>query len=105
MKIRRTSTFDSDLMAKLREPKFAAAYIMSAILDNDIGFLPVALGDIAKAHGITKLAEETGINRRTLYKIFDKDGNPSFEIVSHIADSLGLELQIIPKKSKKKKAS
>ncbi len=51
--------FESDLMAKLRDPEFASAYIMSAIVDNYINFLPVALGDVAKAHGVSKLAEKT----------------------------------------------
>ncbi len=103
--MKKQASFGSDLMAKLRDPEFASAYITSAIIDNDLSFLPVALGDVAKAHGISKLADETGINRRTLYKVFDKDGNPSFEIVTQIAESLGLELQVKPKKYKRKKAS
>lgn len=103
--MKKQTSFEADLMAKLRDPDFASAYIMSAIVENDLGFLPIALGDVAKAHGISKLADETGINRRTLYKIFDKEGNPSFESVMQIAESLGLELQVKPKKAKKKKAS
>lgn len=103
--MKKQTSFEADLMAKLRDPEFASAYIMSAIVENDLGFLPIALGDVAKAHGISKLADETGINRRTLYKIFDKEGNPSFESVMQIAESLGLELQVKPKKAKKKKAS
>lgn len=95
--------FEDDLNNKLKDAKFASAYIMSAILDNDLGFLPLALGDVAKAHGLSKLAESTGINRRTLYKVFDKDGNPSFGLVSQIMKGLGLELEVRPKKSKHKK--
>ena len=97
--------FEADLMEKLRDPEFAAAYIMSAVVDNDIDFLPVALGDVAKAHGISKLAEESGINRRTLYKVFDKNGHPSFDMVTKIMESLGMELQVRPKKTKKSRAS
>ena len=80
----------------------------SAIIDNDLDFLPTALGDVAKAHGITKLAEGTGINRRTLYKVFDKNSNPSFELVTNIMSYLGLSIQVKPKvekqKNKRKKA-
>lgn len=97
--------FEDDLMLKLRDPEFASAYITSAIIENDLDFLPIALGDVAKAHGLTKLAENTGINRRTLYKVFDKEGNPSFELVSQIMNGLGLELEIKPKKQKRKKVS
>lgn len=105
MKNKTMTSFELDLMEKLRDPKFASAYVMSAIIDNDMRFLPVALGDIAKAHGVSKLAEETGINRRTLYKVFDKNGNPSFDLVTQIMQSLGMELQIRPKKTKKPKVS
>jgi probable addiction module antidote protein len=103
MKSRKANSFELDLTAKLRDPEFASAYIMSAIVDNDMNFLPVALGDVAKAHGVSKLAEDTGINRRTLYKVFDKKGHPSFDLVTQIMRSLGMELQVRPKKSKKSK--
>ena len=100
--------FNDDLMQKLRDPEFASHYIMSAIIDNDLDFLPTALGDVAKAHGITKLAQGTGINRRTLYKVFDKNSNPSFELVTNIMSYLGLSIQVKPKvekqKNKRKKA-
>jgi probable addiction module antidote protein len=99
------TSFEADLMEKLRDPEFASNYIMSAILDNDMAFMPIALGDVAKAHGMSKLANVSGINRRTLYKIFDKQGNPSFEVVSRVLENLGLELQVRPKKGKKAKAS
>jgi probable addiction module antidote protein len=105
MKKTRNTNFESDLMEKLRDPEFASNYIMSAIVDNDIDFLPVALGDVAKAHGISKLAEETGINRRTLYKVFDEKGHPSFELVTQIMQSLGMEIQIRPRKTKRLRAS
>lgn len=103
--MKKSSEFELDLITKLRDPDFASAYITSAIIENDLSFLPVALGDVAKAHGISKLAQETGINRRTLYKVFDKDGNPSFELITQIAESLGLELHVRAKKTRRKKAS
>lgn len=100
-----TANFESDLMEKLRDPKFASNYITAAIVDNDIDFLPIALGDVAKAHGISKLSEQTGINRRTLYKVFDEKGHPSFDLVAQIMESLGMEIQVHPKKTKKSKVS
>ena len=105
MKPKVVKSFELDLMEKLRDPEFASAYIMSAVVDNDLAFLPIALGDVAKAHGISKLADETGINRRTLYTVFDKTGNPSFELVMQIMQSLGMEVQVRPRKAKRRKAS
>ena len=101
----KNTNFHEDLNEKLRNPEFASNYIMAAILENDLDFLPIALGDIAKAHGVSKLAEGTGINRRTLYKVFDKKGHPSFELVTQIMNHLGLSLEVKPKKGKRKKAS
>jgi probable addiction module antidote protein len=94
--------FNEDFMEKLRDPEFASNYIMSAIVDNDLDFLPTALGDVAKAHGMSKLAEGTEIHRRTLYKVFDKNSNPSFELVTSIMDQLGLSFEVKPKESKPK---
>lgn len=102
------TSFNDDFMEKLRDPEFASHYLMSAIVDNDLQFLPTALGDIAKAHGMSKLAEGTGINRRTLYKVFDRGSNPSFELVTQIMDHLGLSLEVKPKtkpKTRRRKVS
>ena len=105
MKAAKSLKFENDLMIKLKDPVFASHYIMSAIVDNDINFLPIALGDVAKAHGLSKLAEHTGINRRTLYKVFDQKGNPSFGLVSQIMQGLGLQIEVKPKPAKRKKAA
>lgn len=105
MKAAKGLRFEDDLMIKLKDPVFASNYIMSAIVDNDLSFLPIALGDVAKAHGLSKLAEHTGINRRTLYKVFDEGGNPSFGIVSQIMQGLGFQFEVKPRKVKRKKAA
>jgi probable addiction module antidote protein len=97
--------FDDDLMEKLRNKKFASLYIMSSIADNDLGFLPIALGDVARAFGISKLSKKSGINRRTLYKVFDDSGNPSFELVCKIISALGLNLKILPKSTKSRRTT
>lgn len=64
--------FEDDLMIKLKDPVFASNYIMSAIVDNDFSFLPVALGDVAKAHGLSKWAEHTGITAELFTKFLLK---------------------------------
>ncbi len=100
----KSTYFETDLQIKLKNPDFASAYLASALADNDLSFLPIALGDIAKAYGLTKLSEQTRINRRTLYKVFDKGGNPSFSLVSQIMNALNLQILIKPKKQKRNKA-
>jgi probable addiction module antidote protein len=97
--------FKDDLIEKLRDPEFAANYIMAYIVDKDLDLLPAALGDIARAYGVTKLAKQSGIHRRTLYKIFEANSNPSFELIVQILNQLGLTLEVKAlEKTKRKRA-
>jgi probable addiction module antidote protein len=97
--------FKDDLIEKLRDPEFAANYIMAYIVDKDLELLPTALGDIARVYGVTKLAKESGIHRRTLYKIFETNSNPSFELIVQILNQLGLTLEVKAlEKTKRKRA-
>nr|WP_257162694.1 addiction module antidote protein [Corynebacterium cystitidis] len=52
------------------------------------------LRDIARAHGMTQLAQQTGVNRKSLYKTLSKDGNPSFATITKIMKALGLKLTL-----------
>lgn len=98
--------FKDDLLEKLRDPEFAANYIMAYIVDKDLDFLPVALGDIARAYGVSKLAKKSGIHRRTLYKIFEANSNPSFELIIQVMNQMGLTLEVKAKpKAKRRNAS
>ena len=93
-----------DLKEWLREPEGAAGYLTNTIFEKDWAFLPTALGEIAKAHGISRPARSSGIHRRTLYKVFDQDGHPSFELVIQVLQSLGLEFHVRPRHPRKKKS-
>jgi probable addiction module antidote protein len=58
---------------------------------DDAAFIADALGTIARARGMTKLAEETGLTRVGLYKALSKDANPSFATVLKVMKALGLK--------------
>lgn len=58
-----------------------AAYLNAALEDEDTSVIATALGDIARAKGMTQLAKETGITRDGLYKALSPTGNPSFDTV------------------------
>jgi probable addiction module antidote protein len=72
---------------------------MAAYLDawleeapDDVGGLARALGDIARAKGMTQVAKETGLSRESLYRALSADGNPSFATVLKVTKALGLRL-------------
>ncbi len=55
-----------------------AAYLEAAIEDSDPALAAAAIGDIARAKGMTQLARETGLGRKSLYKALSPEGNPEF---------------------------
>ncbi len=70
------------------------AYLNAALEDGDASVLVAALGDIARAKGMTQLAKETGVTRDGLYKSLSPTGNPSFDTVRKVIKALGFELSI-----------
>lgn len=69
-----------------------AAYLDAALEDGNPGLVAAALGDIARAKGMTQIARETGLGRESLYKALSTEGNPEFATVLKVLRSLGLRL-------------
>jgi probable addiction module antidote protein len=69
-----------------------AAYLEAALEDGDPGLVAAALGDIARAKGMSQIARETGLGRESLYKALSPDGNPEFSTVLKVVRALGLRL-------------
>lgn len=72
------------------------AYLNAALEDGDPSLVAAALGDIARARGMTQLAKETGITRDGLYKALSPTGNPSFATVQKVVKALGYKLDVEP---------
>ena len=67
-------------------------YLEAAFEDGDPGLIAAALGDVARAKGMTKVAAEAGLGRESLYKALSPDGNPEFATVLKVLRALGLRL-------------
>ena len=91
--------FKKNLLKRLKNSDYAVEYIKSAIEENDLDFLHVAIGDVVKAHGVSNISEITGITRQAIYHMISKDGNPSLRNINNILDALGLEIEIKIKES------
>ena len=84
-----------------------AAYLNAALEDGDAAWVTAALGDIARAKGMSKLAIDTGFGRESLYKALSENGNPEFATVLIVVRALGLRLRALPARklaSKKRSA-
>jgi probable addiction module antidote protein len=69
-----------------------AAYLEAALGEDDPAVFAAALGDVARAKGMTQVAHDTGLGRESLYKALSSDGNPGFATVVKVLRALGFRL-------------
>ena len=69
-----------------------AAYLTNIIEANDPALLASALGDIARARGMTEIAKASGLTREALYKALRPDAQPRFDTISRVCAALGVRL-------------
>lgn len=69
-----------------------AAYLSAVMEENAPDLLIAALGDIARARGMAKLAEDTGLNRESLYKALRPGAKPRFETIFRIMRALNINM-------------
>jgi probable addiction module antidote protein len=88
------STVPYDVAEHLRTPEEMAAYLDAWLDDapDDAKGIARALGDIARAKGMSQVAKEAGLSRESLYRALRADGNPSFSTVLKVARALGVKL-------------
>ena len=90
----RTSKFDA--AEYLDSPKAIAAYLDAAMEDGDPAVIAAALGDIARARGMSKVAKHTGVKREALYRALSPEGNPELATLMKVMSALGLRLSSVP---------
>ena len=92
----KTKLYNWNVNDALKTPKDRAAYIEAAMAENDPEFLTVALGDVAKAEGMSKIARKANVTRENLYRAFSPGGNPTMATVMRVLDALGLTIRVSP---------
>jgi probable addiction module antidote protein len=89
----KTKTKRWDAAEHLETEEDMAAYLEAALEDGDPALIAAALGDIARAKGMSQIARETGLGRESLYKALSPDGNPELSTVLKVVRALGLRLR------------
>lgn len=69
------------------------AYLNAAFEDGDASVIAAALGDIARAEGMSKVARKTGLGRESLYKALSSDGNPALATILKVVRAFNLNLR------------
>jgi len=93
-KTAKTKTLPYDVAAQLRTPEEMAAYLNAWLEEapDDAAGIARALGDIARAKGMTQVAKDAGLSRESLYRALSVEGNPSFATILKVARALGVKL-------------
>lgn len=94
---KRVLDYEEGLIEKLKDAEFAAEYLNASLEDSDEGaderFL-IALRQVAKAHGMTAVAERSGMARQAMYRALSESGNPEFSSLRALLDAMGLRLAV-----------
>ena len=93
----KTKTRRWDAADYLKSDKDVIAYLEAALEEGDAALFTAALGDVARAKGMTEIARKTGLGRESLYKTLSPDGNPEFATILKVVRSLGLKLHAAAK--------
>ena len=76
----------------LDSPESIAAYLEAVFEDGDSALIAAAVGDIARAMGMTQLAEKAGVTREALYKALSPTGDPRLSTFLGVMKALGIKL-------------
>ena len=96
----KTVTTPWDPAEHLSSEEDMAAYLEAALEEGDANLIAAALGDIARAKGMTQVAREAGLGRESLYKALSPAGNPAFGTILKVIAALGLQLHASPAPTK-----
>jgi len=96
----KTITKQWDPAQHLNTEEDMAAYLEAALEEGDPALVAAALGDIAKAKGMSQIARDAGLGRESLYKALTPSGNPEFATIMKVVSALGLQLHASPASAK-----
>jgi len=94
----KTKTTRFDVADHLKNPKEMAAYLEACIeeANGDASFIAKALGDIARAKGMAKVAKDSGLSRESLYKALSGERSPGFDTILKVLSALKIKLHAEP---------
>lgn len=83
-----------DVAEHLETEADMVAYLDAALEDGDAALVVAALGDIARAKGMSQIARDAGLGRESLYKALSTTGNPEFGTILKVVRALGLQFHV-----------
>ena len=96
MNASRDESYDDYLTESLTDPREAAAYLDAVMEMEDHTALPLALRQVAKAHGMAEVARCADVGDKTLFRALSENGYPTLDTVKKVLHALGLRLSVEP---------
>jgi probable addiction module antidote protein len=94
MKNKKIRTTKWDAANHLKTDKDIVEYLEAVLEEGDPALVAAALGDVARARGMSKIARAAGVGRESLYKALSAEGNPEFATIMKVIYTLGLKLHV-----------
>jgi len=96
--MKKTTSTKFDVSEHLRSPEEMAAYLEACLeeANGDAAFIAKAIGDIARAKGMSQVARDAGLSRESLYKALSGERSPGFDTILKVIHALGLKLHASP---------
>jgi probable addiction module antidote protein len=95
-KIRIADLAEFDITEYLEDDQAIAEYLTLVLEADDSALLAAAMGDIARARGMTEIAKSTGLTREALYKALRPGAQPRFDTINRVCHALGVKLVAHP---------
>jgi probable addiction module antidote protein len=83
-----------DVVDYLKTDKDIAGYLTAVLEDGDPALFIAAIGDIARAKGMSDIAKKSGVTRESLYRALKIEAHPRFETVTKVIHALGMKLSV-----------
>ena len=84
-----------DASEYLDSPEMIQEYLQAAFAEGDSELLLAAIGNVAKAQGMSEIARKTTLSRQNLYKALAPNSSPKFETVKKVIEALGCKLAVM----------
>lgn len=100
-----TTTEKFDITEYLVDDETMANYLADCLAEGGIALFLHAMGEVARARGMSMIAADTGLTRASLYKALGEGGNPGLGTIARVLDTLGFSLSVVPKARPAKRAA
>lgn len=98
-KTKTTDLPDFDMAEMLKSEEDIATYLSLVLAEEDVAEFIYALGVVARARGMSSVAEQSGLTREALYKALRPASHPRFDTIHRVCQALGVRLVALPARS------